>query len=102
MISLITPSKAQQVLCRHVKSRRLLLGLTQEGLAGRSGVSLSTLRKFERSGQISLESFLKLLAVLDVLEPLVEAVKPKDEKFRSIDDVLRAQQGKFRKIGWRK
>lgn len=35
------------------------MNLTQEGLAERSGVPLSTLRKFEQKGMISLDSFLK-------------------------------------------
>ncbi len=63
-------------------------GLTQEGLATRSGVSVSTLRKFERTGLISLESFLKLAMVLGILDLVVEATVLEQKEFSSIDDVL--------------
>ena len=54
----ISSSKAQKKLVENVRERRLQMELTQEGLAERSGVPLSTLRKFEQKGSISLESFL--------------------------------------------
>ena len=41
---------------------------SQAELADRSGVSLGSLKRFETTGQVSLESFLKLLHVLDRLE----------------------------------
>ena len=102
MVSLISVSKAQQQLRAHVKTRRLALGLTQQGLSARAGVSLPTLRKFEQKGLISLESFLKLLLVLDALEGVVDALKPKQEAFLSIEDVLKIDEKKQRKRGWRK
>ncbi len=101
MISLLTVSKAQKKLSEFTRARRLETGLTQEGLARRSGVSLPTLRKFEQKGLISLESFLKLMMVLDGLENLVDAVKPVKKEFTSIDEVL-AKEDKTRKKGWRK
>ncbi len=88
-MSLISPSKAQQKLARRIRERRLLLELTQEGLAERSGVPLSTLRKFEQSGIISLESFLKLLWIVGGLEEIVDVLKPAKTSFSSIDDVLK-------------
>jgi transcriptional regulator with XRE-family HTH domain len=63
-------------LAENVRERRLQMDLTQEGLAERSGVSLSTLRKFEQKGSISLESFLKLLSVIGGLEEVINALKP--------------------------
>ena len=64
MVSLITPAKAQKRIAEQARARRLQMELTQEGLAERSGVALPTLRKFERTGTLSLESFLKLQMVL--------------------------------------
>jgi len=101
MESLITLSRAQQQLTSHLRSRRLQQGLTQEGLAKRAGVSLPTLRKFEQKGLISLESFLKLLMVLDGLEEIVSALEPKNRDFQSIEEVLQANPVKKRKKGWR-
>lgn len=102
MRSLITFSKAQKKIAENSRALRLNKGLTQEGLSERSGVSLPTLRKFEQKGLISLESFLKLAMVLGNLENLIEATKPSDEKFFSIDDVLEDKKGKTPQRGWRK
>lgn len=89
MVSLISSSKAQKILSSTVRERRLLMELTQEGLAERSGVALPTLRKFEQKGLISLEAFLKLLLVVGGLEEILDAFKPTKPNFSSIDEVLK-------------
>ncbi|MEM9339410.1 MAG: helix-turn-helix transcriptional regulator [Bacteroidota bacterium] len=99
MTSLITTTKALRKTAENTRTLRLERGLTQEGLAERSGVSLATLRKFEQKGQISLESFFKLAMTLGRLEDLVEAVAPKAENFTSIDDVLKGKSEKKRQRG---
>ena len=102
MVALLTVSKAQKKLAEYAKARRLHMGLTQEGLAKRANVSLGTLRKFEQKGLISLESFLKLLMVLDGLEHVVDALKSTQTEFSSIDDVLNDKPSTAPKKGWRK
>lgn len=76
--------------------------LTQEGLAERSGVALSTLRKFEQKGLISLDSFLKILMVVGGLEEMLDALKPDKPAFTSIDDVLKQDDTIIKKRGRRK
>ena len=98
MLLIIT--KAQRQLREYAKARRLAVGLTQQGLALRSGVKLPTLRKFEQTGLISLESFLKLLMVLGGLDSLVNSVKPEQKKFSFIDEILSINE-KTPKRGWR-
>lgn len=88
MVSLITPSKAQDKLAENVRQRRLNMDLTQEGLSKRSGVPLPTLRKFEQKGVISLESYLKILMVVGGLEKMLDALTIEQQSFSSIDDVL--------------
>ncbi len=63
-------------MIQNILERRLLMELTQEGLSDRSGVPLSTLRKFEQKGQISLDSFLKMLSVVGGLEEMLNVLKP--------------------------
>jgi len=100
IISLLSTPEAQKLVSERIKALRLNEGLTQEGLSKRSGVPLPTLRKFERQGVLSLESFLKILAVLGKLEAVVDALKPPKEKFSSVDDMLAARAEKSRKYGW--
>lgn len=66
-ISLNTPRDVQRDLADRFKTRRLAVNLTQEGLAARSGVSWSSLKRFERTGLIALDSLLKLALVLGCL-----------------------------------
>lgn len=100
MVLLITPSKAQKTLAGNVRARRLGMGLTQEGLAQRAGVSLPTLRKFEQKGVLSLEAFLKLLMVVGGMEEMVAATKLVQAPFSSIDEVLEEKKP-APKRGWR-
>ncbi|MCX7115956.1 MAG: helix-turn-helix transcriptional regulator [Gammaproteobacteria bacterium] len=102
MTLLTTISSAQKTLANHIRQHRLNVGLTQEGLATRSGVKLPTLRQFEQKGLISLESFLKIAMVLGLLDNIVNAMTPTITEFSSIDDVLKVDKKPMRKKGWRK
>ena len=81
-----------------LKRRRLALQLTQQGLADRSGVSLGTLKKFERSGQIALQSFVRLAIALQDERALEQLMQ--EQKFSSLDEVLQSdkqrQRGRIR------
>ena len=102
MISLISPAKVQRKLAEQARARRLQMALTQTGLAERSTVALATLRKFERTGAISLESFLKLHMVLGGLEDILKATQIKETFFASIDEVLDTDHTPTRQRGTRK
>lgn len=71
------------------KERRLAIGYTQEALAKRSGVSLGSLKRFERIGQISLESLVKIGAILDVLSDFEKLCSQPLEKVESLDEILK-------------
>tara|TARA_R110002049_G_scaffold151804_3_gene315569 strand:- start:2631 stop:2942 length:312 start_codon:yes stop_codon:yes gene_type:complete len=101
MVSLITSVKAQKKIAQNMRALRLKKGLTQEGLSKRSGVSVSSLRKFEQRGMLSLQSFLKLAMVLGCGEKLIKATKPLENDFSSIDDVLNTKEDKKPQRGWR-
>ncbi len=98
----ISLSKVQRKIVENIRYRRLQMELTQEGLSERSGVPLSTLRKFEQKGVISLDSFLKILSVVGGLDEMIEALKPKQQHFKSIDEVLKSEEKNSRKRGSRK
>ncbi len=102
MLLLTTVTKAQEKIAENARSQRLAMGLTQQGLAERSGVALPTLRKFEQKGLISLEAFLKLQMVLGGLENIIKSIEPNTTTFSSIDEVLEANKKTTRKRGNRK
>ncbi|MDC0584715.1 helix-turn-helix domain-containing protein [Bacteroidales bacterium] len=62
-----TPNDVSQELAKRHKALRKQLKLSQAELAERSGVSLGSLKRFETTGQISLESLLKLAHLLNRL-----------------------------------
>jgi transcriptional regulator with XRE-family HTH domain len=101
MIAILTVTKAQETLAENVRARRLAIGLTQAGLASRSGVPLGTLRKFERTGAASVETLFKLLMVVGGLERMIDASAPEPDEFASIEEVLEADRRPPRKHGWR-
>lgn len=88
MTIIITPESVLAELATKARARRLALQLTQEGLATRSGVSLGTLKKFERTGQISLRSLLKIALVLDALDEFRTLFSEQPESYRSLDELL--------------
>ena len=101
MISLMSLSKAQKLIAENIRGCRLQCNFTQKELALRAGVPLSTLRKFEQQGVISLESLLKILMVLGMLERVVEATKTDKLAFKSIDEVIALNNAPKRKRGSR-
>ena len=65
----------EEIALRH-KTLRKQAGFSQSELAKRSGVSLGSLKRFETTGQISLESLLKLVDVLNRLDDFDFILKP--------------------------
>jgi len=102
MVSLLTVSKAQRMIADGVRARRLARNLSQAGLSERSGVPAPTLAKFERTGLVSLQSYLKLEMALGNLEAVTATAAFKPEAFSSIDEVLEATRAPARKRGRRK
>ena len=64
----ITSDEVSAMLAERFRERRLFMGWKQSTLAERSGVSLASLRRFEKQGLISLQSLLKLAMVLGCLD----------------------------------
>lgn len=98
-INIKTPSSVMEELKTKYKDKRLSLNLTQEGLALRSGVSLGSLKRFETSGQIALESLLKLSLVLECLDDFAHIANPKKQSFSSLDELLNQKKEHSKKRG---
>ena len=63
-----TMQEVQTGIAARFKARRLAMNLPQRELAARSGVTWSSLKRFEREGLIALDSLLNLALVLNCLD----------------------------------
>lgn len=92
-IKLLSPHEIKALIAKQAKEKRLALNLTQQSLSDRSGVSLGTLKKFERTGAISLESLLKLALVLEALDQFADLFEAKSlESFSSLDEIAKQKK----------
>lgn len=95
--SLETPEQVSQKLAARAKALRLARGWKQITLAERSGVSLASLRRFEDSGKISLQSLLDLAFALNRLDDFDTLLQP--PRASSLAELERAEQRPARKRG---
>lgn len=83
-----SPEDVSLNLAERARDRRLILNLSQEGLAHRAGISTGTVKRFEKTGQISIASLLQIALILDALEEFDTVFKPKDLAPASINDII--------------
>ncbi|MCR4611658.1 MAG: helix-turn-helix domain-containing protein [Lachnospiraceae bacterium] len=84
------PSDIAIKLAQKLKSIRKRRKITQKQLAARSNVSYATLRKFEKTGKISLESFIKLSMELGLTGELNNLFST--PVYNSIEEVINEQK----------
>ncbi len=95
LIMLMSPHEILLSIATRARAKRLYLNYSQQSLADRSGVSLGSLKVFERSGKISLESLLKLAFVLDSTEEFLSLFREvRIDKIRSLDELLKNDKRK--------
>jgi transcriptional regulator with XRE-family HTH domain len=78
-----TPLEVRKTIAERHRALRKQLKMSQEEMADRSGVSLGSLKRFENSGKISLDSLLKLMHLLGRLDELNHVLLPKE----NLDDI---------------
>ncbi|TAF68828.1 MAG: XRE family transcriptional regulator [Flavobacterium sp.] len=83
-----TPNQVQTELAERFRKLRKNKKISQSELANKSGVSLGSLKRFEQSGQISLESLLKLTHLFDRLEDF-ESVFNINEDLAAIEKLFK-------------
>ena len=82
-------------IAENSKINRIRHNLTQKELAERSGVSLSSLKRFEQKSQISLENLLKIAVTLDAVESFEKLFS--DIKKNTLNEYLNEKKIKKRK-----
>ncbi|MDZ4204200.1 MAG: helix-turn-helix transcriptional regulator [Bacteroidales bacterium] len=95
-INSATPTTICQSVAGRVKGRRLEMNLKQTGLASRAGVNIETYRKFERTGEISLQNLVKIAFALNMTSDFNSLFTEK--QYQNIDELL-AEGGPTRKRG---
>jgi transcriptional regulator with XRE-family HTH domain len=81
------------------KAARLELGLTQVSLATHSGVSFGSIKRFENTGKIALESLLKIALTLNALEDFENLFKYAGPQITtSLDAMLKATKKRKRGV----
>lgn len=82
--ALALPEEVCQEMGKRVRARRVALNVSIDELAQRVGISNHTLGNFERTGRCTLETFVRVLEVLNALPDLaaVLVIQP-----RSIEDM---------------
>lgn len=91
-----TPQEISINLAERMRDLRLLKKWKRSTLAKRSGVTESSLRRFEQTGKVSMENFLKLVQALGRLEEFDTLLQP--PKAQSIDE-LKKNEGQIRRRG---
>lgn len=84
-----SPTDINMEIARRMQKKRKVNKLTQKQLAQKSGVSLGSIKRFERLGEISLSSLVKIAFVLDC-EDDFDALFARKE-YRSIQEVIDEQ-----------
>ena len=100
-VYLRTVQEVQAGIARRFKARRLAMNLTQRELAARSGVTFSSLKRFEREGLIALDSLLNLALVLNCLDDFdkLAAESPSISATQSLDALLATPAQRRRATG---
>lgn len=74
--SLYTPDQVGRELAAKVRGLRLSMNWKQTTLAGKSGVSLASLRRFESTGLVSMTNLLRLAFALNRLDDFTTILDP--------------------------
>ncbi|MFZ0744766.1 MAG: helix-turn-helix transcriptional regulator [Terracidiphilus sp.] len=89
-VYLRTVQEVQTGIAGRFKAQRLAMNLTQSELSARSGVTFSSLKRFEREGLIALDSLLNVALVLNCLDDFdkLAAESPLNSATQSLDALL--------------
>lgn len=92
------PEEMALHIAKRMTAVRLQKTWTRDELARRSKVNVHTLKRFERTGQISLPRLIALCEALDMIDDLTRAFKPRQRV--NVDD-WRISEGRNRQRGRR-
>ena len=97
--ALALPDEVCAELGSRARARRILLNLSVEELSARVGISSKTLGNFERTGRCTLETFVRILEVLNAMPDLQPVLVT---QVQSIDDMRSKAATSQRKRAYKK
>ena len=89
-MTLKTPKEMASDLAERFRGVRKAKGISIKNLSEASGVPYSTIRRFEKTGEISLVSFVKLVSAIGEDREIIRLFA--DYRPSSIEEVLRANR----------
>jgi transcriptional regulator with XRE-family HTH domain len=95
MLDKLNPASIAKFIAQKCKKRRMELNVPQLELAQRSGVSYGSLKRFEKTAEISLKNLLMIALVLNATEDFLQLFSKK--QYKNISDVVLDSEIKTRK-----
>lgn len=74
---LLTPDEVRTELGQRIQTLRLAQNLTQTEVGARAGLSRSTIRKLETTGEVALDVLVRVATILGRVEDLESVFLPK-------------------------
>lgn len=90
LFNISNPNEVAKQIASRVKARRLELNLTQGGMAAKAGIKFATYRRFEQTGEISLNGLLQIGFALNALSDFDSLFTQK--QYQSLEDVINEQK----------
>lgn len=90
-LQFVTYYEKQLEIAKRFRLIRKSKKVSQQRLSVISGVSYASIRRFEKSGNISLESLVKLALALQLYDDLDNLFK-REYKYKSIEEIINDQE----------
>jgi transcriptional regulator with XRE-family HTH domain len=85
-LTIQAPVEIALAIAERCRTRRLALGFTRSQLAERAGVSSASLKRFERTGNVSFNALIRLAVALDATEGFEQLLAKKF--YGSLEEVI--------------
>lgn len=92
--TLQTAPQLAQAVADRVRTLRLRRAWTQQELADRAGMSLSSYRRFERSGRIAFQSLVRVAMALDAIDGIAALFPDEPESLEELVTPPLRQRGR--------
>lgn len=94
LLSLLPPSQIIATLGARLRQQRLARNLVQSELAGMAGVSTATLKRIEKTGQCSVEAWVRVIKALGLVAELDGVFARSPESIAQMEQAAAASRRK--------